>query len=161
APFHRSEGLEVLVRREGRPASAGIRFFAERHDAVERNTHTHLSRLWTDHDLPENPSALEGHWIGAAFDLRWEAGTDPRRPRAFGAGAMEAAGGTTTCGRGWVRAGITVPLFGAWSGALEAGIGGSTGELPDPRRFFPGGASIFRGSRVGQVAAPAFGFGRA
>ncbi|MEX0856049.1 MAG: hypothetical protein WD056_00620 [Gemmatimonadota bacterium] len=160
-PFHRSWGAEAVVKRSSRPASAALRLFAERHDAVQRETHAHLSRLWNDHDFPENPTADEGSWVGAAFDFRWQAGSDPRGLRGFGALRMEAAGGASEYGRGWLSAGLTVPLFRRWSGAVEGGFGTSVGDLPGQRQFYPGGPALFRGSHAGQISGESFWFGRA
>jgi hypothetical protein len=115
----------------------------------------------TDHDLPENPSADEGSWSGAVLDLAWDAGRNPRGVRGFGSVRLEGAGGTSSYGRGWTSAGITFPVLRRWTGAVEAGIGSSTGDLPLQRSFFPGGPSAFRGAEAGRFAGEAFWFGRA
>jgi hypothetical protein len=160
-PFHRAWGVEGIVRRESRFASGELRLFWEDQDPAARETHAHLARLWTDHELPENPTAQEGSWGGAALHLTWQAGRDPRGLRGFGTLRLEGAGGSSSYGRGWTSAGITFPLLRRWTGALEAGIGSSTGDLPLQRSFFPGGPAVFRGAEAGRLAGDAFWFGRA
>jgi hypothetical protein len=136
------------------------RAFVERHDTAERNTNAHLSRLWSDRDLPLNPASREGWWQGGTLGLRWNLGSDPLGLRAFGQVEMEAATGPAEYGRGWTSLGFGATLFGL-SGAVEAGAGGATGSLPPQRRFFPGGPTAFRGLTAGEVAGDGFWFGRA
>ena len=159
-PFHRSVGAEAVIRRESRPLTQELRFFVERHESAVRGTHAHLSRLWTDRDLRENPEATEGSWGGAALRLRWEGGADPGRLRAFGSIRGEAAIGSSGYGRGWVSAGVTAPLLPRLAFAVEGGIAGSVGELPSQRHFFPGGPSIFRAAPPGEFSGEAFWFAR-
>jgi len=160
APFHRSVGAEAVIRRESRLLSQELRLFAERHESAVRGTHAHLSRLWTDRDMRENPEATEGSWGGAALRLRWEGGADPSRPRAFGSIRGEAATGSSDYGRAWVSAGVAVPLLPRVAVAVEGGGGGTVGELPAQRHFFPGGPSVFRASPAGDFSGEAFWFAR-
>ncbi|MEX1258860.1 MAG: hypothetical protein WEG36_14695 [Gemmatimonadota bacterium] len=160
-PFHRAWGVEGVLGREGRFVTGELRLFWEAQDTAVRETHAHLARLWTDRDLPENPMAAEGSWGGAALHLAWDAGRDPRGVRGFGSVRLEGAGGTSSYGRGWTSAGLTFPLLRRWTGAIEAGIGSSTGTLPPQRSFYPGGPAVFRGAEAGRFAGEAFWFGRA
>jgi len=160
-PFHRAWGAEAIVHRETRFLSGDLRLFWENQGPASRETHAHLARLWTDHDLPENPEATEGSWSGASLHLAWAAGRDPRGIRGFGSVRLEGAGGTSAYGRGWTSAGITFPLFSRWTGAIEGGIGSTTGDLPLQRSFFPGGPAAFRGAEAGRFGGEAFWFGRA
>jgi hypothetical protein len=79
---------------------------------------------------------------------------------AFGRTEGELGSGQTDYARGWTSLGITVPVRRLTLG-LEGGLGSSTGELPLQRRFFPGGPSVFRGARAGELAGDAFWFARA
>jgi hypothetical protein len=160
-PFHRSWGAEGVVRRGGRPISGALRVFAERQTSAERGTHAHLRRLWTDRLLPENPAADVGWWAGSDLTMRWEAGMDPRGLRSFGTLRAEGGAGTSTYLRGWTSAGATRPLGRRLAAAVEAGVGGTAGELPLQRRFYPGGPAAFRGTGPGEVVGEAFWFARA
>ena len=159
-PFHRSVGAEAVVQRESRSLTQEVRVFVERHESAVRGTHAHLSRLWTDRALRENPEATEGSWGGAALRLRGEAGADPGRLQVFGAIRGEAATGSSDYGRGWVSGGITAPLLPRLAFAVEGGVGGTVGDLPAQRHFFPGGPSVFRAAPAGEFSGKAFWFAR-
>lgn len=159
-PFHRAWGADLSLADESSPIRTEVRLFLERHASVSRTTNTHLARLWSEDLLPLNPASSEGRWAGASVDARWSAGTDPREARSFGRVHVEGAGGSSRYLRGWTSAGVAVPLGEHWGSAIEAGIGASGGELPQQRRFAPGGPRIFRGLNSGEVFGEAFWFGR-
>lgn len=154
-PWYRSTGISVgLERSHGRHRwSSSI--FAERQDAAELGTSWHLRRLLDeDRILLQNIGARDGSWVGVRGRHRWQSGVDPSGLRVFVRSLGEAATGDATYGRGSVTVATTFPLLSGllrgWEGALELGGGGSVGDLPPQRRFFPGGPAGYRAGQVGE-----------
>jgi hypothetical protein len=159
-PFYRTMGAEAAWTRRTSTRAVTLRLFGERHDSAKKNTDFHLWRVFSDSDLHENPVADEGWFGGAALVHRWQQGVDPSVPRVFSRLALEGAGGETAYGRARGSVGVTVPLAPGWDAAAEVGAGGSLGDLPHQRRFFPGGSAGYRGARVGELDGSSFWLGR-
>jgi hypothetical protein len=161
-PFHRAVGGEAVWSRGDRRSRATLRLFGEWQTDAERGTHFHVRRLFdSDRSLAEVHPAMEGFWGGGALGLRWQSGDDPNRARLFVRSTMEAGAGETTYGRGTSFAGVTLPVSRRFGLGLEAGGGGSVGDLPPQRHFFPGGSAGYRGGRVGERMAEHFTLARA
>ena len=66
APFHRTLGVEVSRRLEGRRLRLEGRIFGERHAGVERGTHFHVGRWMTGDDmapaLADRAAVESGRW---------------------------------------------------------------------------------------------------
>jgi hypothetical protein len=160
-PWYRAIGASL--GREG--ARARSRFsgelFVEAHRTATTGTRFHLRRLFdAERSVPQNLEADEETWLGLRGEHRWQSGTDPLAPRAFSRLRAEGGAGASEWGRGSLSVGVVVPLLPGWDAAVEVGGGGSLGELPVQRRFFPGGASGYRPARVGEREGEGYALGR-
>ena len=161
APFHRTTGVEVSTRREGRLLRLEGRLFAERHGEVERGTHFHLMRWIRERDMDPALPVMAGEAAGLEVLARWQAGLDPRGLVASGTVRGEATVGELAWQRVSASVAVLHPLPFGTVGALEliAGTSGSGG--PPQRRYFVGGAGTVRGLEEGALVGEGFWVARA
>ncbi|MBX6365254.1 MAG: hypothetical protein IRZ00_15400, partial [Gemmatimonadetes bacterium] len=161
--YFRATGLELT--RRGVPVGEerlGWRLFAEREEAVTRNTDWSLPRLFgSDERFRENLRAERASEAGAEATLRIERGLDPRGVRWGVVLAAEGAVGTFDYLRPAATARIGFPLPLHLVGSVEGAAGTSIGTLPTQRLWLLGGPATLRGYGGDAVHGPAFWRGRA
>ncbi len=161
-PWYRSWGASFGLERAWSRTRGRAELFAERQGSAEIGTDWHLRGVWgRAYVAPPIPEAVEGDWVGTRGVVRWQSGVDATRVRLFGAARVEGAAGTSTYARSSVQGGVVVPLGAGWAAAVETGGGAALGSLPAQRRFYPGGALVYRPVEVGEVVTEAFGLARA
>jgi hypothetical protein len=137
-----------------------LRGYAELQDAVERNTHIALPRLWSDHVFRPNIAADEATQYGAVFLFRPWWGSQPDRAQ-FGLDMMvQAETGDYEHVRGRATLRSAAPLLAGVRIGFEAGVGTSEGDVPVQRLFYLGGASTLRGYEPATVAGTSMARGR-
>lgn len=156
APFHRTLGLELSTRREGRNVRFEGRLFGERHSGVERGTHFHLTRWLTENDMVPALPVEEGDAAGVELLARWQRGLDPRGLLASGTVRGEAATGGLSWQRMAASLALVHPLPFRTAGAIEVMGGAGWGDLPPQRRFFVGGPGTVRGFQEGSLTGESF-----
>jgi hypothetical protein len=137
-----------------------LRAYAERQDAVTRNTHVALPRLWADSVFRPNIAADEAAQLGALLHVRPWWGTDPMRAQLGLDVLLQAEAGDFDHARASATLRAAAPLpFGLRVG-VEAGAGTSEGSVPVQRHFFLGGASTLRGYEPSAMAGTSMARGR-
>ncbi|TVP76402.1 MAG: hypothetical protein EA352_05835 [Gemmatimonadales bacterium] len=164
SPFHRASGISVRFdARPGATTRTRLELSLEDQRAVERNTDTHIRRLWSDgRRLPPVLPPDEGQWALVGTRTRWYSGQDPDAARGFGALSGRGGAGSSQWGQAELRLGSTLPLGteGRFGVAAEVVAAGSVGSLPFQARLFPGGPDDFRGLRIGERSGEHMGLAR-
>jgi hypothetical protein len=161
-PWYRSAGASAALERSGLRDRWRAELFVEAHRAAEFGTRFHARRLFDPaRRLPPNFIADRGTWGGGRLEHRWQSGVDPGRARLLGRTLLEGGAGSGTYGRGSLTVSGILPVARGWDAALEAGTGGTVGDLPVQRRFYPGGTAGYRPLMIGESEGDAFLLGRA
>lgn len=145
--YYRAGGVELAVE-PARGGGSGIRFFAERHRAAQRETHASLAYVVNDVKFQENIAATPGDFYGAAARFLQSYGLDPMGWRSQVDLRAEAAFGDSTYQRIAADFSVTRPLGSKVAASISAGAGSVFGEVPIHRRFFIGGAHTVRGQSL-------------
>ena len=161
SPFHRTTGVEVSSRREGRLLRLEGRLFAERHGEVERGTHFHVMRWIRERDMGPALPVMAGDAAGMEVLARWQSGLNPRGLLASGTLRGEATVGDLAWQRASASVAVVHPLPFRTVGAVELIAGTSGGGVPPQRRYFLGGSGTVRGLQEGALVGEGFWVARA
>ena len=157
--YHRALGAE-LAGSAVRDARFEWRFFAERHERAERETHFSLANALHGLGFDDNIMADEGTLFGAAARLTRTWGADPRGFSLFGDLRLESATGDFDFGRGALDLTLSRPFLGL-AGSITAGAGATVGDVPVQRMYFLGGTQTVRGQQAGTMIGDAYWLARA
>jgi hypothetical protein len=159
--YFRASGAALTLAPPGsRRRSWQARIHVERHDAVERNTHVAVPRLWTDSVFRPNIAADQATQYGITLTGRPWWGSDPLHAQ-FGIDAMlQAEAGDFEHVRGRITLRGAVPIGGRTRIGAELGAGTTEGSAPVQRNFFLGGASTLRGYEPGTGSGTSMARGR-
>ncbi|MFL5580035.1 MAG: ShlB/FhaC/HecB family hemolysin secretion/activation protein [Gemmatimonadaceae bacterium] len=158
--YYRTAGAELAVTGEGNPF-LGLRFFAERHDAAEKETDVALPHLFSGGEFIDNITADEGTITGAALRIQSSHGEDPEGFRLLSDLRAEGAGGAWLFGRALGDVTLSRGFGRRAAGALTLSGGAAGGEVPVQRLFYLGGSQTVRGQRAGSAIGNAFWMTRA
>ncbi len=151
AEFYRTTGGVAERTWQGRSGQASLGLFREEHRTAPTRTRFHLLRPVTGVRLGENLEADSGTWTGVRGTFRWQSGVDAGRPLLFASWRGEAAGEGPAYGRSIAAVGLSAPVRGRVTGALEVVAGGTWGDPPPQRLLYAGGPGTLRGFGSGSL----------
>lgn len=159
--YMRAAGADARLRSELGAVRWEARVFAEHQRPARKHTDISLPNLVGDAELPDNLAAERIDVAGVDARVRWQAGIDPDGWIGLGSVWGEVAGGDLGYARLAASAGVSHPLAGRLSGAVELQAGTTWGDLPVQRQYLLGGATTLRAFPGGALRGPAFWLGRA
>lgn len=159
--YLRSAGVGLALRSESGPVRFETRLFGEHQRPARKHTDVSLPNLLGDSYFPENLPADRIDVLGAEARVRLQVGLDPNGWIGWWSVWGEAATADRDYARLAASAGVSHPIAGRLSGALELQSGTTWGSLPTQRAYFPGGPATLRAFPGGSIAGAAFWLGRA
>lgn len=158
--YVRVTGGDVGVTAERGRFRWDARLFAEHHASVEKATDASLANLIGEATMPANLAADRIDVVGLAARVRTQFGVDPDGWIGLAGLWGEAAGGDRGYGRIGGSAGLSRPIIGPLTGALDLRAGTSWGDLPVQRQWMLGGPATLRAFPGGALSGAAFWTGR-
>jgi hypothetical protein len=159
--YERAAGVGLGLKSASGPVRLETRVFGEHQRPARKHTDVSLPNLLGDAEFAENLPADRIDVFGVEARVRMQAGLDP----VAWIGWWSAWGQVATGDRDYARlagaAGVSHPIAGRLSGALELQAGTTWGNLPAQRSYLLGGPSTLRAFPGGSIAGPAFWLGRA
>lgn len=160
--YYRATGVSLGT--SPRPADRQwyrVELFAERDEAVERETKWSVARVFDDgNDFRPVIPADRADLAGARLTLSPWWGRDPTGVQGGLELYTDGATGDFDFGRARLTGRLALPLFSGLRAGLEAAAGTSTGTLPLQYDWFLGGPRSLRGYDGGSIAGPDFGRAR-
>ena len=163
ADYYRSLGAELRAEPNGAASRwYSARLFVQREKAAEKETDFSFRHVFNnDHDFRPNLVAAKGTEYGGELTLRGNHGLNPEGFRFGGELYSHGAAGDHDFARAAVTLRASIPLPGAFSGAVEGATGLTSRLAPVQHVWYMGGTNSLRGYDAGVLAGETFWRGRA